>query len=183
MAASQRVQVLSDRVTELSILAQYLANPKLIDELKAEVMALNTLTVQETAKMNDARAFMAKYDEMSAAYNNKVDVLESDRKTFDKSVADLVDKIEAVNRQSTENAEKLAALTAVDKALGEARATLNQAAADMDTRHADEWAKIQAAKDDIEKMNGSLTVERVRLASVDKALREKADKIKGLVAD
>lgn len=67
MSVSQRVNNLSSGNDLLQILGEYLRNPKLIDELGAEVKKLTTLSAEEEARLHEAKVLMQQRDELKAA--------------------------------------------------------------------------------------------------------------------
>jgi len=66
MASSQRVQVLTDGSDLLKVLGEFLKNPKLIEELAAEVVKLNEITDQQSADLHKALTTIQQKDETAA---------------------------------------------------------------------------------------------------------------------
>ncbi len=64
VATSARIQQLTEGSNLLNILSEFLRNPKLIEELEAEEIRLNTLSVEEQKKLHDAQMLVQEYDKL-----------------------------------------------------------------------------------------------------------------------
>lgn len=96
MATSQRVQILTDKSQELEVIFEFFKNPKLIDQLKEEVIALNKLTIEEEARLHDARLLMEKKDRLEKDIEDGRRVMakeKSDHEVFIKNGRDNLDRI------------------------------------------------------------------------------------------
>lgn len=87
MSASQRVQILADKVEELSLLAEFIRNPNLISDLQEEIKKLNSLTLTEEAKLFQARKDLSEYEEKYSALQNERDQLDADKAAYEEQTA------------------------------------------------------------------------------------------------
>lgn len=88
MSASTRVQVLADKAEELSLLAEFLNNPKLISNLQEEVKKLNSLTAEEETKLSQARQDLKEHADKVEALDKMKGALDLAIKSHDQHVAD-----------------------------------------------------------------------------------------------
>lgn len=106
MTASQRVQILTDNLEGMKLLSQFLANPRLVDDLKKEVIALNKLTEQETGQLEEAKQTIKERDSvleeitaLRAALlterGEQEKSLAADKEDFAQYRADIISKMEA----------------------------------------------------------------------------------------
>jgi hypothetical protein len=197
MSVSQRVQLLSDKVEELSILKEFLTNPKLIEQLADEVKGLHALTKDEEIKLAEAKKLLRDHDAI-------VDVLQKRETALNKSIADHEKEVEAdhvahsqaiadFTSDTKTRADKLAAQ---EKDLSQ-RVALQ---ADKENKHIDDVRKFSGEK---EKASQSIIVDRKRveaslarsaaleadnitkaekLAAFEKKLKEAAEKMQNLIS-
>lgn len=66
MASSTRVQALTEVSDLISVIKEYLSNPKMADQLKEEVVRLNSLTEDEQNKHIEAKALMQKKNKLES---------------------------------------------------------------------------------------------------------------------
>ncbi len=181
MSASQRVQILATKSEELNVLAEFIRNPGLIDELSAEILKLNALTEHEENKVKDARDLLAKSDALQVdlqAQRDDIKVkrneLSSAQELFKTDIQRVTDTDAALKVKVQEQAE-------VDKRhekeraeLAAQRAAHASAVSDHNTLAASHLDKVEAAR----RKNEAKAEE---LKALEQSLKAKAEAIKGLV--
>lgn len=104
MTSSQRVQILSDNLEGMELLAQFLKNPRLVDDLRDEVIKLNKLTADETLQLNEAKKIIKDRDAIEAeiealkvtlatAKDAQDALLAADRQEFEQYRSDVAGKL------------------------------------------------------------------------------------------
>jgi len=128
MATSQRVQILSDKSEEISILAQFLKNPRLIDELAAEVAKLNSLTEVEEARLHESKILIQQRDALADANASQKSKMEGEYSAH-------------LERIASERAEADKLLAAKKAEIDDANSALDsrKSAADADETRLRQW--------------------------------------------
>lgn len=138
MSVSQRVNNLASGNDLLQILGEYLRNPKLIDDLNAEVIKLTTLSDEEEARLHEAKTLMQQRDELKAETERQAKALADDLAAHDRRI--MQDKKNADEYVAAKNAE----VALAHKKLDEREAALAELAARLDQR--ENTLKEKAAK-------------------------------------
>jgi len=76
MVASTKIQSLSDRAEEISILREFLTNPNLCADLAAEVKKLNSLSADEESRHQEAKILIQQRDKLVvevAGFQTRID--------------------------------------------------------------------------------------------------------------
>jgi chromosome segregation ATPase len=187
MSASTRVQILTDKSAELSVLAEFLKNPNLITELAAEVKSLNSLTAAEEDKLAQARKDLKDHAEKVAELKKASDQLEADKAAHADHVNAVSEKLEqqsanlrdaTLKQLETQNAQDATA-----KAQAEEAKKLHAHSAGMDKFYdgieetlAKREALVAAREAANEELAGKLNAQA-------RKQKETADKMKALAAD
>ncbi len=120
MVASTRIQALSNKADEISILREFLTNPNLAAELEAEVKKLNALSDEEESRHQEAKILMQQRDKLAAEIPVLQQQISTERGLHE---AHLAASKEAFNQWlDSENAKLAEANAALDKRKEEADA-------------------------------------------------------------
>lgn len=183
MAQSQRVQILDNKSQELSVLAEYLKNPKLVQELAEEIKSLNALTKDEELKASEGRDLIKNRESILKEVQDKKDEVSRLQSVHDAVAADLAEKAKSLGNAQTE-------LAAKEKGRADAENYLAKAKADFEVEKKTHAGNVQAHSDkvnsDLDKIKAQQDanhVEANRLDDLDKSLKEKAAKIKAMVGE
>lgn len=83
MVASTRIQALASGSDLVTILSEYLENPKLIDELSAEVVTLNTLTDEQSEQLEEAKILIQQRDALNKEIEAQRQTQADEKAAFD----------------------------------------------------------------------------------------------------
>lgn len=187
MAASQRVQILTDKSEELSILSEFLRNPNLIEQLKEEVKKLNSLSDSEEQKLSEARNFLKQHNDLSNA-------LEKEKLDFEEKKLSHDREVEYFNSQAQSKAEYLNSLSAelntraisqaeTEKRHLEERKKLDFDKSEQERKNKEDLAKINADAENVKRNDAINQETKARLDAFENKLKETAAKMQGLVSE
>lgn len=183
MAVSQSIQILDNKSQELSVLYDYIKNPNLIKELAEDIKKLNALSADEEKKAQEAREYIKKYDAMEKQMEAELDALAAAKKEHAAQVAGFSAEAGRVSTLAAAVDARTEALNMQGLQQAEERKSLDAYRAKIDQQNTDERAKLKDDLQDIKDAKAAHAVEADRLAQYEKKLKEKAEKIRGLVAD
>lgn len=183
MSASQRVQVLTNQANELAILGEFIKNPKLIEELTAEVKKLNALTSQEEQKVKEARDFISRHESLLADLEKEKLALAKDKENHEARVAGFSEQLAKVDSILADAKMKEENASAVNKKNEEERKQLEEYRAKLDRQNAQEREKLAADLVAVKRAATENEMEAGRLKRIEEKLKEKAEKIKGLISE
>lgn len=187
MAISQRVQILSDKSAELSVLAEYLKNPKLIDQLADDVRKLNALTDQETAKAIEARQSIALHEATKKDLSDKMAKIDSDRTELSLSVRGFNDHKEETLKQFSEKEAELSSkssqLSDAIKSHAKNVSQLEKDRSELNSKHLAAMAELDKVKLAVAKTSEANTEKAAQLAEMQNSLKEKAGKLNALLTE
>lgn len=177
MSVSQRVQTLQSGAEQISVLAEYLKNPKLIEQLQEDIKALNSLTVDEESKLLQARSDLKEHDKKISDLKKERDQLEADKSAH----ADYVTKTSAQFEHYSET------LDAQNKSLIQAESALKNRELDHEREkkqlglftdtikrsHEDIQEQLSKREIAVKKAEESVAAAAVRVESDRKKLAEK----------
>lgn len=106
MVASPRVQILTDKAQELDVLYQYIKNPKLIEELKKDVVDLNTLTEEQSARYHEAHLLMQKKDRLEAEIAAQQRQIEKEKADHDLEIKNSQAQIERMLAEANDKVQQ-----------------------------------------------------------------------------
>lgn len=184
MAIGQRVQILVDEGTKISLMREYLKNPKIVDQLEEDIKRLNALGEQEAAKAVEARAAIALHE------SNKKELADQKNELETAKAAHAVD-VEEFNRKSSalqeqQNAKEFSLCTRED-ALAEALkihaqnvSQLEAQKLDLQKKSQEVFDRIAADKNTNEETKAALYIRETELAKAEQAHKEKAIALKAL---
>lgn len=183
MAASQRVQILNDKISELSLLAEYIRNPNLISDLADEIKKLNFLTKEEEDKAAEGRSLVEKRDVILKEFEDKHSKLALAQEDHDKRAAELDSKATNLGENQAELDRKNAARLETEKYLSESKRQLEVDRDAMEKKLEEDRAalSIQAEKISSDRIRNEK--EAQRLSDLDKALKEKTAVLKGILGN
>lgn len=183
MAQSQRFQILDNKSQELSVLAEYLKNPNLVQELAEEIKFLNALTKDEELKASEGRDLIKNREIILKEIQDKKDELYKLQSVNDTALSDIAEKTKSLGNAQSE-------LAAKEKGRSDAENYLAKAKADFEVEKKNHASNVQAHSDkvnsDLEKIKAHQDAnyaEANRLDDMDKSLKEKASKIKAMVGE
>lgn len=183
MAISQRVQLLSDNAYGVSILAEYLKNPKLIEQLADEIKKLNSLTEQEEKKASAARSSIITYDELK----KQQEKLEADKLAHEKILSDFeqvkIIHAEEIQKQKDQLAENALQLDNAIKIHKKNVADLQDSTNELNKKHSSAISELEAEKTSLNKVAEANQAKSVELDKLQKNLKEKADKLQNLLTE
>ena len=137
MAVSQRVQLLSNKSDEISIITQFLTDPNLVKSLEDEVRRLNKLTEEEEARLHESKCTIQNIDQLKMDFQKLRAEMTTEKEIHDKKLADQKASLE------TEVMQARARIAADQAALDERAKVL--AAEDVRLRQYDNRLREKAA--------------------------------------
>lgn len=181
MAASQRVQILTDKSAELSALVEYIRNPNFIEELSAEVKKLNALTEFEENKAKDARVLIAKSEELQTDLQRQRDDIKAAKEVHEKRVSLFDDEVKKV-RDTNESlkAKELQQVETDKKHFGE-RQAIDKKVLDHNRQVEADNQKLIQEKANLQAAHDRLENKASELKKKEEELTDKANKIKALM--
>lgn len=183
MAISQRVQLLSDNAQGVSILAEYLKNPNLVDQLTEDIKKLNALTEQEEQKASAARASIITYEGLK----KQQDRLDADKAAHEKTVMDFEQVKSDYAAEIQKQKDGLSAMesqlseTAKQQALNAEKIAADRA--NLLSKYDAAFAELTAERNIIDKIKSAQDARATELIKTEQAHKEKAEKLKGLLAE
>lgn len=177
MSASQRVQVLTSKSSELDILAEFIKNPNLIAELSAEVLKLNSLTEVEEKKVQDAKAFMQNHANLLADLKSKEDDLAQRKAEHEASVNQFLLDTQGIRDLDIELKNKAIAQADMDKKHAEIKRALDDREANLLRQNEQERSKLSDEREQNNRDKKYISEEKARLKEYETSLKEKAKKI------
>jgi hypothetical protein len=174
MSASQRVQVLADKAEELSLLAEFLKNPKLIEQLQDEVKKLNSLTSDEEAKIaqarKDLREHTGKMDILQTTMEELAKAQEAHKERVSVDMANIEEQSKKLSLEKQSLADKAYELAQKDKSHAEERKQLDAHAADVQRA-------ANAVNDGLAKRESAVKIREDKVSSVEIALAAQKKKL------
>lgn len=183
MASSQRVQILSGQANELAILGEFIKNPKLIEDLTEEVKKLNALTASEEQKAKEAREYISKHVVLAEDIEKKNAALCAERESHERHVAEFSDRLSAVEKMHADAKAKEDNALLISKKNEKSQAALEEYRAKLDRQNSQERDKLALDLTAIKKTAVENEMEAGRLKRFEEKLKEKADRIKGLMSE
>lgn len=183
MAISQRVQLLSDNAQGVSILLEYLKNPKLVDQLTEDIKKLNALTEQEEQKAAAARSSVITYEGLK----QQQEKLDANKAAHEKTVVDFQqvksDHAAEIDKQKAGLSEREFQLGEIAKQHTLNAAKIEKDRADLLGKYDAAFAELTLEKAALEKTKSMQDVRATELAKAEQAIKEKAERLKGLLAE
>lgn len=181
MSASQRVQVLTNQSNELAILAEFIKNPKLIEELTAEVKKLNSLTESEEQKFNEAKEFIQKHSDLLADLNNQRNALAADKLAHENKVAAFMNDTKNIRQLDVDLKAKDAIHSETEKRHSEDRKKIEEDRVKLARQNEQERASLGEVNAKNKKEKEFIESEKARLIEFEKSLKDKARAMAALV--
>lgn len=181
MSASQRVQILNDQSNTLSVLAEFIKNPKLIEELEAEVKRLNSLTELEEKRVGEARAFIQNHVNLLADLKLREDALNKEQEEHKNNVSKFINDTQDIRNLDMQLKNKDIIQNETDKRLEDTRKSLEEQQGKMLRQNEQERAKLGDERAQNKKDTEWVVKEKARLAEFEQSLKDKAKAMAALV--
>ncbi len=181
---AQKIQTLADNAEGLALLAQYLHNPKLIDELKAEAVKAIGFTEDEQKRAADGREAIRQGDALTQKLQSDRDALDKERLAHEENVKAFNEQKDAFSKNMEEvgtlMAEKDAAHADTDQRHAEARKKLDSDIAAHNNNMVHAYAKLDEEREKATAERQANAVEAARLFNKTRELQQKAEEFRAL---
>lgn len=197
MSASQRIQVLSNKSEELSILKEFILNPNLIDSLALEVKKLNSLTFEEEVKLKTAKDMLKNHDSILADLSKRESLLTAAKiahqaevkKNNDEQTAIMNGVSESEKSQASKMADLENSLNSKIKAYEEKEKVharnvkiFEEEKENFIKMHADDRKKIDSESSSLKLEANEMAINKEKVLVLEKKLKDAADKMKYLLS-
>lgn len=188
MSVSQRVQILTDRSEEfLSLVKEFVNNPKLGEQLREEIEKLNSLTKEQEQKFISAHELLRNHEILSNDLQQREDDLAASRLAHDKEVrafaSSVNDKSEQLKKMKEDLDARASLLSESESMYAEARKKLLNDTSAVDRKHAEERAKLGADMVFVNKIDAANQEKSAYLLDLERSLKAKAAKLRELTAE
>lgn len=173
---------LSQKMDGLEVLKQLLSIKREdVIATQEEARRQIQLTQEEQGKVAEARAYIAKYNDLAAALEQRATAVGESKKTLDKEIEDFTGKVVLENTRLIEWEKQLKSVTeqqaATDKTHKDTAGALDRRSQEIDSNHANWQAAYDKRVEAVTAKEVAQKQENERLAEIAKKLKAKAARL------